>query len=342
MKLRRAMVTAAATAALSPLALLSATTAFAQESPSVSPSASESSASQSPSDSASPSDSTSPTDSVSPSDSTSPSDNVSPSESTSSPSDNVSPSDTVSAPTTPSESSEPTDEPTDEPGFCEDEDANYKSKLDAQLSGLPGKIAVGSGWHPFTLTVKNPTQTDVKDIVFYAGVGPSDPNAPDAYKTSQVQLQVKYDGDWVDVTDDDVHSVGYLDLSDIAGGKTVTYQLRLNVKANAPIGEGLTIGGGVYFDEEANCLSADQAHYIIQIVKPGTDTGGTKPQEGGKVPVPSEKPNQNNTQHATGSLAETGSSSMVPTIGLVGGVAVVVGAGALFAVRRRKGGVSNA
>ncbi|GHE53762.1 hypothetical protein GCM10014715_03290 [Streptomyces spiralis] len=256
-----------------------------------------------------------------------------------SPSDSTSPSDSASASTTPSDSASPTDEPPT--GVCEEDDADYKSKLDAQLNGLPGKIAVGSGWHPFTLTVKNPTQTDVKDVVFYAGVGPNDPDAPNAFSTSQVQLQVKYDGVWVDVTDEEGHSVGYLDLSDIAGGKTVTYQLRVNVKANAPIGEGLTIGGGLYFDEEENCLGSDEAHYIIQIVKAGTDTGGTEPQEGGKVPVPSEKPNQKNTQHATGSLAETGSSSMVPTIGLVGGVAVVVGAGALVAVRRRKG-ASNA
>lgn len=73
-------------------------------------------------------------------------------------------------------------------------------------------------------------------------------------------------------------------------------------------------------------------------MKPGTDTDGTKPQEGGKVPMPSEKPNDNNTQEVTGSLAETGSSSMVPTIGLIGGVAVVAGAGAVFTVRRRKAG----
>lgn len=338
MKLRRAMVTAAATAALSPLALLSATTAFAEESPSVSPSASESSVSESPSDSTSPSDSASASDSASPSDSASASDSASPSDSASA-SDSASPSDSAS--TTPSESAEPTDEPSEPSGVCEEDNAGYQSKLDAQLSGLPGKIAVGSGWHPFTLAVRNPTKTDVKDVVFYAGVGPNDPSAPDAFKTSQVQLQVKYDGVWVDVTDEAGHSVGYLDLADIAGGKTVTYQLRVNVKANAPIGEGLTIGGGLYFDEEENCLGSDEAHYIIQIVKAGTDTGGTKPQEGGKVPVPSEKPNKNNTQHATGSLAETGSSPMVPTIGVVGGVAVVVGAGALFAVRRRKAG-SNA
>ncbi|WP_437344921.1 LAETG motif-containing sortase-dependent surface protein [Streptomyces tubercidicus] len=35
-------------------------------------------------------------------------------------------------------------------------------------------------------------------------------------------------------------------------------------------------------------------------------------------------------------LAETGASSALPALGLAGGVAMVVGAGAIFAVRRRK------
>jgi LPXTG-motif cell wall-anchored protein len=201
---------------------------------------------------------------------------------------------------------------------------------------------VGSGWHPFTLSVKNPTSTNLKDVIFYAGVGPSDPNAQYAFKTSQVQLQVKYDGAWYDVEDGAGHSNGYLDLADIKAGQTVNYQLRLNVKANAPVGEGLTIGGGMYFDDDENCIGSDQASYLIKIVKAGSDTGGTKPQEGGKVPVPTQKPSKTNTQTVTGSLAETGSSSMLPTIGLVGGVAVVVGAGAVFTVRRRKGAGSNA
>ncbi|MFE9096087.1 LAETG motif-containing sortase-dependent surface protein [Streptomyces sp. NPDC007264] len=323
MKLRRAMVTAAATAAIAPLALLSAPVAFASDS---SPSAPVSSPAA---DESSPATSVSPTDTASVS--SSPTDTASTSSS---------PTDTASASNTPTDqptdSAEPTDEPTEPSGICED-NPDYKSKLDAQLTGLPGKIAVGSGWHPFTLTVKNPTKTSAKDVVFYAGVGPNDETAQDAFKSSQVQLQVKYEGAWEDVTDGAGHSVGYLDLSDIEGGQTLNYQLRLNVKASAPVGEGLTIGGGVYFDEEESCLSAGEAHYVIQIVKAGSDTGGTKPQEGGKAPVPTEKPNKNNTQEVTGNLAETGSSSALPTIGLVGGLAVAVGAGALFVVRRRKG-----
>jgi LPXTG-motif cell wall-anchored protein len=94
---------------------------------------------------------------------------------------------------------------------------------------------------------------------------------------------------------------------------------------------GYAVGYVGYTDE----LKPD---YEFQIVSAGTDTGGTKPQEGGKAPVTDKKPT-GTTPEVTGSLAETGSSSALPMISLVGGAAVVAGAGAIFVVRRRKAGV---
>ncbi|MFF4210571.1 LPXTG cell wall anchor domain-containing protein [Streptomyces sp. NPDC001796] len=327
MKLRRALAAAAATAAIAPLALLSAPAAFASDGTS-SPSAT-----VSPSGTSSAGASTSASQSASSSASASTSASASQSASSS-----ASSSASQSTPATPpSQSSEPSDEPTEPAGDCTEQDSHYKSKLSASLIGLPGKIAVGSGWHPFTLKVSNPTSDSVKDVIFYAGVGPNDESAENAFKASQVRLQAKVDGSWVDI-EDGGYSAGFLDLNDVAGGQTLNYQLRLNVKANAPVGSGLTIGGGVYFDEQENCIGAGQAGYVIEIVKAGSDTDGTKPQEGGKVPVPTGKPNQSNTHEVTGTLASTGSSSALPTIALVGGVAVVAGGGVVFAVRRRKAG----
>ncbi|MFE2988432.1 LAETG motif-containing sortase-dependent surface protein [Streptomyces sp. NPDC059262] len=339
MKLRRALAAAAATAAIAPIALLSAPAAFADgEAPAAPAAVSD--------ETTTPAATTAPaTDATTPSENTSstPAENTSTTPSTGSSttpaaSESGKPSDSTSP--TPSASATPSDEPTDPTGICEEDNEGYQSKLSVSISGLPGKIAAGSGWHGFTLNVKNPTKTDLDQAIFYAGVGPNDENAENPYKASEVRLQAKVDGTWVDIDDGDGYSFGFLDLSGIKAGKSVNYQLRLNVKAGAPIGEGLTIGGGFYNDDELNCEGEASASYVIQIVKPGTDTDGTKPQEGGKVPMPSEKPNDNNTQEVTGSLAETGSSSMVPTIGLIGGVAVVAGAGAVFAVRRRKAGAT--
>ncbi|MEV6698554.1 LAETG motif-containing sortase-dependent surface protein [Streptomyces sp. NPDC051453] len=339
MKLRRALAAAAATAAIAPIALLSAPAAFADgEAPAAPAAVSD--------ETTTPAATTAPaTDATTPSENTSstPAENTSTTPSTGSSttpaaSESSKPSDSTSP--SPSASATPSDEPTDPTGICEEDNEGYQSKLSVSISGLPGKIAAGSGWHGFTLNVKNPTKTDLDQAIFYAGVGPNDENAENPYKASQVRLQAKVDGTWVDIDDGDGYSFGFLDLSGIKAGKSINYQLRLNVKAGAPIGEGLTIGGGFYNDDELNCEGEASASYLIQIVKPGTDTDGTKPQEGGKVPMPSEKPNDNNTQEVTGSLAETGSSSMVPTIGLIGGVAVVAGAGAVFTVRRRKAGAT--
>ncbi|MFB7996452.1 LAETG motif-containing sortase-dependent surface protein [Streptomyces sp. NPDC056002] len=338
MKLRRALAAAAATAAIAPIALLSAPAAFADgEAPDAPAAVSDETPASTPAETPA----STPATPSSPE--TTPSTPETPSTPASTPATNDTapsgkPSDSTSP--SPSASATPSDEPTDPTGICEVDNEDYQSKLSVSLSGLPGKIAAGSGWHGFTLNVKNPTKTDLDEAIFYAGVGPNDENAENAYKASQVRLQAKVDGTWVDIDDGDGYSFGFLDLSGIKAGKSVNYQLRLNVKAGAPIGEGLTIGGGFYNDDELDCLSDTSASYIIQIVKPGTDTDGTKPQEGGKVPMPSEKPNDDNTQEVTGSLAETGSSSMVPTIGLIGGVAVVAGAGAVFTVRRRKAGAT--
>ncbi len=158
MKLRRAMAAAAATAAIAPLALLSAPAAFAEESPSASPSESVSeSASASPSDSPS----ASPSDSASPSASTLPSDSASPSASTS-----------ASTSATPSTSAEPSGEPTDpDVPFCEDIDEDFSTaKVSADIKGLPGKIVAGDGFHNFKLTVTNDSKTTVDGVAFYAEV----------------------------------------------------------------------------------------------------------------------------------------------------------------------------
>lgn len=131
-------------------------------------------------------------------------------------------------------SATPSDEPTEPTGICEEDNEGYQSKLSVSISGLPGKIAAGSGWHGFTLNVKNPTKSDLDEALFYAGVGPNDENAENPYKASQVRLQAKVDGTWVDIDDGDGYSFGFLDLSGIKAGKSVNYQLRLNVKAGCP------------------------------------------------------------------------------------------------------------
>ncbi|GGV77736.1 hypothetical protein GCM10010228_45020 [Streptomyces massasporeus] len=217
--------------------------------------------------------------------------------------------------------------------MCED------TKVDVSISGLPGKIAAGSGWHKFSLNVLNNSDSTLNDLNFFAGASP-DKNGEELFTSKQVQLQAwdPADKTWVDLNEGG-YAVGYVGYTDeLKPEYEVDIPLRLNVSKSAPVGAGFSLGATIYGDNDAECTGFGDVSYKFQIVSAGTDTDGTKPQEGGKAPVTDEKPS-GNTPEVTGSLAETGSSSALPMISLVGGAAVVAGAGAIFVVRRRKAGV---
>ena len=216
--------------------------------------------------------------------------------------------------------------------MCED------TKVDVSISGLPGKIAAGSGWHKFSLNVLNNSDSTLNDLDFFAGASP-DKNGEELFTSKQVKLQA-WDPDgkvWTDLNEGG-YAVGYVGYTDeLKPEYEVDIPLRLNVSKSAPVGAGFSLGATIYGDNDAECTGFGDVSYKFQIVSAGTDTGGTKPQEGGRAPVTDEKPS-GNTPEVTGSLAETGSSSALPMISLVGGAAVVAGAGAIFVVRRRKAG----
>lgn len=226
----------------------------------------------------------------------------------------------------------PAEDESDEPEICESND------LKLSVKGLPGKIAAGSGWHKFTLNVLNDSDVTLSEIDYFAGAA-FDKEGMKLFKSKQVALQA-YNEDtkaWDDLSEGG-EAVGYVGQSDeVKPGYEVDIPLRINVKANAPIGAGFTLGGGAYIGDK-DCLGFSDVAYKFQIVAGGTDTDGTEPQEGGKVPVPSTKPAANTSSQLSGNLAETGSSSVLPVIGISGGVAVAAGAGVVFAMRRRKGG----
>ncbi|WP_369248647.1 LAETG motif-containing sortase-dependent surface protein [Streptomyces sp. R41] len=322
MKLRRAMAVAAATAVIAPLALLSAPAAFAtDESPSPTASAS---ASESPSESASPS-----ATETTPEPTASASVSESATETAPAPSASASASESTPAPST--SAPEESESPDPEPSECED------SKVDVSITGLPGKIAAGSGWHKFSLNVANNSESTLSDLGFFAGAS-SDKAGEDLFQSKKVQLQAYNPDDkvWEDV-DSEGYAVGFVGYTDeLKPDYEVNIPLRINVKSSAPVGAGFSLGASIYGDADDECTGFGEVAYKFQIVAAGTDTDGTKPTEGGKAPVSDKPADKSNTPEVDGSLAETGSSSALPMIGLAGGLAVVAGAGAVFVVRRRK------
>ncbi|OIJ67436.1 hypothetical protein WN71_012650 [Streptomyces mangrovisoli] len=325
MKLRRAMAAAAATAAIAPLALLSAPAAFADDDTS-SPTATVSETAPTPTDSASASATESTGESTPTSDETA----------GSTPTESAPESASASASSPAPSSSEPeeSESPDPEPSVCED------TKVDVSISGLPGKIAAGSGWHKFSLNVLNNSDSTLNDLDFFAGAS-ADKDGEDLFKSKQVQLQAYNPDDktWEDL-DEGGYAVGYVGYTDeLKPDYEVDIPLRVNVKSSAPVGSGFSLGATIYGDDDAQCTGYGEVSYKFQIVSSGSDTSGTKPQEGGEAPVTDTKPDSN-TPQVDGSLASTGSSSALPVIGLVGGAAVVAGAGAIVVARRRKAGVT--
>ncbi|MFD9434971.1 LPXTG cell wall anchor domain-containing protein [Streptomyces sp. NPDC060002] len=343
MKLPRTLVTVAATAVIAPLALLSAPAAFAEESGSPSASAS-ASASASDDTSASPSDSSGASASASESDTSSPSASGSQSGSaSSSPSGGSSPSASgsgkASASPSASESEDGFDPYTDCDSFELDE------KLTAQIKGLPSKIVAGSGWHDFEFVVKNGSDQDLKNVYIDAFMEYGDET--DAWLSEGLAvIQVKEDGKWTDGFQDSYEDedgkkavtgsfVGLLDS--LEQGSSATLDLRVEVEAAAPAGSSFALSEAIYAGKGATCYGNGD-YYDVEILAAGSDADGVddaKPN--GDKPTDGAKP-QGGAKPISGSLASTGSNSALPMIGLVGGVAVVAGAGAVFAVRRRKAG----
>ncbi|QKW11079.1 LPXTG cell wall anchor domain-containing protein [Streptomyces sp. NA04227] len=342
MKLRRAMATAAATAVIAPLALLSAPAAFADttdpatvtESPS--PTATEPTATPEPS---APETGTS-----SPEPSTSAPTTSAPEPSTSAP---TSPAPSGSPTAAPSPSPSESEDPEEEAPYCEELDEDFEgARVSAAINGLPGKIVAGSGFHNFTLKVTNDSKIDVEGVAFYAEIENYEVEDESKFLSQYVDLEFKNpeSNKWERIGSDEWAGDYFFYTEKLKAGKSEQVPLRVSIAKNAPAGDAYSFGSGAYLDniDGQDCIAEGWAAYDFAVLKAGsnnTDPGEAKPGTGtGKDGKPGNqpKPSGDVSELPGGSLAETGSSSVLPTIGLLGGLAVVAGAGAVFVVRRRK------
>lgn len=343
MKLRRAMAVAAATAVIAPVALLSAPAAFATDGDTPTTTASTPAADE---NTPAADESTPAADESTPAadESTPAAAESTPAAGQSSPAASTSASPSPSAST----SAKPGDDvPFDPYNDCQD----YKQdkKLTATISGLPNKIVAGSGWHNFEFVVDNSSDKDLKNVWIEAFAEYNDETDASLY-TDLAEIQVKEDGKWTDAYQDGIEEGGesynfsgsfIAVLDTLEKNTTATLDLRIKVSAKAPAGSALALSNAVYAGENTTCYGNGD-YYDVKILaagsKPG-DVDDAKPNgEKPNGPDQDKKP-QGGVKEISGNLAETGSSSALPVIGLVGGVAVVAGAGAMFVVRRRKAGV---
>ncbi|MFH8931654.1 LAETG motif-containing sortase-dependent surface protein [Streptomyces pristinaespiralis] len=343
MKLRRAMAVAAATAVIAPATFLAAPAAFATDS---TPSATETT---SPAPTGSETTSPSPTGSETTSPAPTGSETTSPAPTGS---ETTSPSPTGSETTSPAPSpstSAPTEDPEDpeEPPYCEELDENWEENaLGLKISGLPGQIVAGSGWEEFNLTVTNNAKTDLKEVAFYAEVE-NDQLDEDKWLSKHVELQFRLPGtdQWERIGDSEWAGDYFWGVETMKSKDFVKIDLRINVAKTAPAADSYSLGSGGYLGDVdgQECIAESAGVYAdFTVLAPGSpnpNPGEAEPGDGeGKDKGPDTKP-QGDVKElpVTGNLAETGSDSALPVIGAVGGVAILAGAGVVFAMKRRRG-----
>ncbi|MFD8912042.1 LPXTG cell wall anchor domain-containing protein [Streptomyces sp. NPDC059575] len=360
MKLRRSLALAAATAAITPAVLLAAPVAYASDEVPAATSSESTSTSTEESQTTTVTtpgteETTAGTEETTPGneettagteETTSGTDKTAPDTKASTPAADASKS-TDASPTKPGASPSPSASESSFPTECDtDTPPKFDDKLSTGLSGLPSKIVAGSGFHNFKMNVKNSGTHTYKRVdlgVFAMTMSESEDDfSTDNYLT--LQYKDPSTGTWTDIsTDEDDDAQGYLGYTDIQAKESFSIDLRLAVDAKAPAGFGFAMSIGMYADDKGDCFQAgDENFYDFDVLKAGAAPGKpteAKPQ-GGRKPLPA-KPSGNTQISPQGHLAETGASSVLPLFALSGGAAVALGAGAVFAVRRRKGAGSG-
>lgn len=268
----------------------------------------------------------------------------------------VSESPTASPSGFPSASSSPSGSPSVSvpPGDCPlagDGATDPAGKLRLSISGLPGRIVAGSGWHPFSITAANPTDRALGSVEWLAVVdNHSESDDPKDWLVSHALLQF-FDQDsrrWVSLSGDGLfgHGIQFGETR-LGARSSVDIRLRVNIGRDAPAGKSFAFGFGGYLDAETGCVHSSYADRVFTVLAAGsTDPGpgeaepgkGEHPHGAGGRPAGGAEPQDAVAVHAVpggGSLAETGAPSAVPVIALTGVLTAGVGAIAVTAVRRR-------
>ncbi|MEU3187087.1 LPXTG cell wall anchor domain-containing protein [Streptomyces sp. NPDC006923] len=241
-----------------------------------------------------------------------------------------------------SESAGPGDEPTEPTDECptDDDGVDLDSALELGIKGLPGKIVAGSGWHTFSMRATNTSDTALGTVewaLFVDNFSESDQEKDWLSTYAEIQFQDE-NGTWVSVSDE-FGAGSYFGETELGAKTYVDLQLRVNIGAKAPAGDGYTLGLAGYADDDKDCYHTAYADWYFEVLATGSgndNPGEAKPGKGDKPSTDTKPQGGAKELPVTGSLAETGSSSMLPVLGTAGGIAVLAGAGVVFAMKRRR------
>ncbi|WP_369272344.1 peptidase [Streptomyces sp. R11] len=214
-------------------------------------------------------------------------------------------------------------------------------KLTAVVSGLADKV-VGGTTENFTLRVTNGTDKTMDEVYPYAAVHAFDDKG-------LKELDSYLDLEWSTAANPTWRDFDLLDGSNVGSLKakaSVDVKLRLKVDADIPAGQGAVFVAADYVNADDSCGGyPDLDHNEFQILAKA-DSGKTDDTDGkpGETDNTTEQGGSSTTPvngtggSGSGSLAETGSSDVLPKVALAGGAALALGAGAVVVARRRKAG----
>ncbi|MEV6853680.1 LAETG motif-containing sortase-dependent surface protein [Streptomyces microflavus] len=226
-------------------------------------------------------------------------------------------------------------------GECLDEPG-----LTTVVTGFPSKVTAGTAT-TFSVRVTNGTDKDMEKVLTYASVHATDKSgAKDIAKYLKLKWSSASSPKWKTVDGDlYIDTIGALKRGEHGEhGEHGDIKLRLDVDAKAPAGQGLTFIAGDYFNKDGCGLTPDAAVNKFDIKAaagkptPKPDPKPTKTAAAGSGVTPQGSGSSVPVNTTNGSLAATGSSDATAQIALAGGAAVVLGAGAMFLVRRRRTG----
>ncbi|MCL6301102.1 hypothetical protein [Streptomyces kronopolitis] len=206
---------------------------------------------------------------------------------------------------------------------------------------LPAKVVAGTTVD-FSFTVANATDRtlDVNPFVFFRLLAKND-------QQHFIKVQWADGSDWRTLATDGSHIAP---VTAMKPGAHTDVKLRMALGAKTPATKALALFAGDASDAYHPCILGPMKRYDFAVLpagsKPGT-VGDAKPGKAADRDRPASKPQGVAPQDAHaepasapatgGSLAATGSSPAVPQLGLAGGAAVLLGAGAVVSARRHRG-----
>ncbi|GGS01896.1 MULTISPECIES: LAETG motif-containing sortase-dependent surface protein [Streptomyces] len=214
------------------------------------------------------------------------------------------------------------------------------------LHGLPTQLVADGPWSPFSMTLTNTTGKTLNEVKpFLYMTYAAEVDFPNWYL--ETEYRDPKSGRWKSYND--LRPARLMDVVTVGPHSTLTFQLRTHAVKNAKPTDGYIFAAADYRNRDGSCGSSKEGWYDFTILPVGakpTQSPTARPGEpsGTASPGQSSAPGGGTGGSAStggpgpqgGNLAETGSSSALPAIGLAAGAAVVVGAGAVFVVRRRK------